>query len=368
MLRVLSGSRTIGILKLQASSPSIYGQPNGDPRSRPIAGQEGALTTIDLTIALERYDRHVPFFTGTVSTPEGVRLQPLEVGMEIPGRHGLNRHGRMLHEKEFDICEMSLGSYVMAKSRNAPFTATPVFPRRLFSQNHMYVHVTSNIHSPKDLVGKKVAIRAFQVTMSILAKGDLKFEFEVPWEEIHWLVQREEELPWTDREGISIDRIPDGRNVGQMLVDGEIDALIHPHPPLWMFAGNDRVRRLFPDTRGECVRYFRKYGYYPIMHVMVFNQDLVEREPWLPKATIDMWEDAKRQTNEMYTDPGYSILAFARNEVEVQEEELGPDIWPSGLSANRADLERFIGYCHDQRLIEEPFPPERLFHDSVLDT
>ena len=44
--------------------------------------------------------------------------------MEIPGRHGLNRHGRMLHDNEFDICEMSLGSYVMAKSRGAPFTAS----------------------------------------------------------------------------------------------------------------------------------------------------------------------------------------------------------------------------------------------------
>ncbi|MBI2211007.1 MAG: 4,5-dihydroxyphthalate decarboxylase, partial [Deltaproteobacteria bacterium] len=93
-----------------------------------------------LTMALSHYDRHIPFFDGTV-TADGVELTVLEVGQSSPLRHGVDRHERMLQKGEFDICELSLSSYLMAKSRRMPFTAIPVFPRRLFSLSQMWVHV-----------------------------------------------------------------------------------------------------------------------------------------------------------------------------------------------------------------------------------
>jgi 4,5-dihydroxyphthalate decarboxylase len=320
-----------------------------------------------LTIALERYDRHAPFFIGTVRVPADIELKPLEVGMVVPGRDGLDRHGRMFRG-EFDVCELSLGSYVMAKSRGAALTAVPIFPRRLFSQNHMFVNVNSGIARPSDLAGKKVAIRAFQVTMSVLAKGDLKFEYGMPWEDIVWCVQNPEEIPWTPGRPVRIERLPAGKNAGQMLIAGEVDALIHPHPPHEVLDASDRVRRLFPDTKAECIRYFKKQGYYPIMHVMAITEDIAARDPHLPRAVMDMWEDAMAQTRLWYTDPGYSMLPFARNEIEAQAGYLGADPWPSGLAANRKNLERFVMYCHDQTLIDRPIGVEELFHSSVLET
>ena len=89
------------------------------------------------TMALERYDRHVPFFTGAVEMPPGIEIAPLEVGIDHDHRDGRNRHERMIRDREFDICELSFSSYIMAIDRGADFTATPVFPRRLFSQNHI---------------------------------------------------------------------------------------------------------------------------------------------------------------------------------------------------------------------------------------
>ena len=47
---------------------------------------------------------------------------------------------------------------------------------------------------------------------------------------------------------------------------------------------------------------------------------------------------------------------------------IGDDPWPYGLKANRKNLEQFIGYSHDQRLIDAPIPPEQLFHPSTHDT
>ncbi|MDX1514568.1 MAG: 4,5-dihydroxyphthalate decarboxylase, partial [Gammaproteobacteria bacterium] len=129
-----------------------------------------------------------------------------------------------------------------------------------------------------------------------------------------------------------------------------------------------RVRRLFPDVRDESTRYFRKHGYCPIMHLMIFAQELVEQLPALPKIIIDLWDEARHLTESYYEDPGYSLLLFSRDEIEKQRELLQADPWRSGLSANRANLEDFIRYAADQGLIDEPVPVESLFHESVLDT
>ena len=79
------------------------------------------MAQLKLTMALSHYDRLIPIFDGTVQ-PEGLELTVLEVGESKPLKHGSDRHGRMLRKGEFDICELSLSSYLTAKSRGNPFT------------------------------------------------------------------------------------------------------------------------------------------------------------------------------------------------------------------------------------------------------
>jgi hypothetical protein len=83
---------------------------------------------------------------------------------------------------------------------------------------------------------------------------------------------------------------------------------------------------------------------------------------------MDMCDEATRLTYEYYDDPNYSLLLFARNELEHQRDILGDDLWTSGLAANRANLERFIDFMVDQQLISAPIPVENLFHPSVVNT
>jgi|GEM_PF-95906 4,5-dihydroxyphthalate decarboxylase len=322
------------------------------------------------TMALERHDRHVPFFMGAVKPPDGVEIVPLEIGVgnQSGRRDGQDRHGRMFRDHEFDICEQSLSSYIIAKSQGATFTAAPVFPRRLFSQSCMFVNCTSDIETPADLSGKRVGILSFQTTLCVQAKGDLKQEFGVAWQDIDWFVQQAEELTWESGGDASINQIANGRNACEMLVEGELDAVFLPNPPPVVLESGDRVKQLFGDPKTECVRYFRKHGYCPIMHLMVFSDMTVDAAPWLPRATINMCDEATRLTYGYYEDPNYSLLLFARNELEIQHEVLGNDPWQSGLTANRANLERFIDFMVDQLLIDAPISIESLFHSSVLDT
>ncbi len=326
------------------------------------------MSALELSIALERYDRHVPFFMGLVEPPEGLVLKPLEVGMAPPRRDGVDRHRRFLEEGEFDIAETSLSSHVIATSRGAPFVGIPVFPRRLFSQNHIFVNARSGIEAPTDLIGKRIILRTFQTTMSVLALGDLKFEYGVPWDKVRWIVADDEVLPLGDGKGIEVERIGLDEDVGRMLVDGEADAMIHPHPPPAVLEAGDRVRTLFADRRAEAMAYYRRHGYYPIMHLIAVRKPLADEHPWLPRCIMALWEDAKAQARTFYEDPGWSTLAFARNEFEDQIAGLGVDPWPSGIAANRRNLERFVSYSLDQRLIDAPVEVDSLFHESTRDS
>lgn len=325
---------------------------------------------MELSIALNRYDRHVPFFNGTVTPPDGFTFRALEVGESTPGRDGANRHGRMMNGLEFDICEMSFSSFIIAVARNPdlPLVGVPVFPRRLFSLGQMYVNVDAGINEPGDLTGRRVGLHSFQTTLSVLAKGDLKLDYKVDWEDIDWVTARAETVPVTFKQGTSIQRIADDADIGAMLVEGEIDALFSPHPPKSMLARRERYRRLFPDTRAEEERYYDRHGYFPIMHIMTLKRELADANPDLPRQIMAAWEEAKTLAYSYYDDTAYSLLAWGRAAFESERDRLGDDPWPSGFGANKKNLDQFIAYEADQGLIDAAYPAEKLFHESVRDT
>jgi len=325
---------------------------------------------LELTIALNRYDRHVPFFNGTIDPPDGITLKPLEVGESMPYRDGTNRHDRLLNDQEFDIGEMGLTSFVMSVARDPklPIVGIPSFPRRFFSAGQIYVNLETGIESPKDLAGKRIGVHSFQTTLSVLAKGDLKLEHGIRWEDIDWYCMREEPVPVEFGDDVSVQVIGPDQDIGVMLMEGKIDALISPQPRQSMLEAPHRYKRLYEDPKSEEIRYFKKYGFYPIMHIMTLKRELADAKPELPRALMDMYEAAKIMAYGYYDDSNYSLLAWSRNALEEQRTALGSDPWTSGFSANRKNLDQFISYSQDQRLIAETYPAERLFHQSVLDT
>jgi 4,5-dihydroxyphthalate decarboxylase len=325
------------------------------------------MAKLKLTMALSHYDRHIPFFDSTVS-PDGIDLTVLEVGESIPLRHGAERHARMLQKKEFDICEVSLSSYLMAKSRGMAFTAVPVFPRRLFSQSQIWVNTDAGIVSPKDLVGRKVGLNTFQTTLSVLAKGDLQSEYGAAWRDIEWYVAREETVAFTPAQGTQIHLVPKGKKIGEMLDQGELDSIMMPHPPEPVLRGSKNIRRLFTNARDEELKYFRKNGFFPIMHILAFNEDVLKNNPWVADSIVKAFERAKEVCRHYYDDPNWSWLAWGKHFMEEQQHLLGDDPWPSGVQKNRANLERFMGYSLDQGLMARKMTVEALFHESTAHT
>ncbi|MFN3891587.1 MAG: ABC transporter substrate-binding protein [Beijerinckiaceae bacterium] len=323
--------------------------------------------SLKLRIGLDRYDRHLPFFDGTAKIPGGLDVQVDQIGQSSTLRDGRDRHARMV-EGVYDVAEFSMSSYLIARAQGLPIIGIPVFPRRLFSAGQMWVHPDSNLWKPADLIGKKVALSTFQTTLSLLAKGDLKFHYGVPWEEIHWLTTTPEVIDVPMKPGVKVDFIGNRQRLGEALEKGEIDAFFLPHPPKSVSLGKTRARRLFKDTRAEELEYFRRVGVYPIMHVIVVREEIAASNPWLPMALYAMFEDARDLAREYYEDPNYSMLAWGRLDFEEEMKLFGRDPWENGFARNRENVARFIRYSHDQGLIPAPYGPETLFHPATLET
>jgi 4,5-dihydroxyphthalate decarboxylase len=85
-----------------------------------------------IKLALGSYDRHGPLLESAIDHP----LFDFEF-FEVDPRQG--RHERFLHQFEFDACELSFSSYVVAVDQSLPVHAVPIFPRRLFSQSQKKV-------------------------------------------------------------------------------------------------------------------------------------------------------------------------------------------------------------------------------------
>ena len=325
------------------------------------------MAQIKLTMALSHYDRHIPFFDGSVQV-EGVDLQIFEVGQSEPLRDGKDRHERMLQKNEFDICELSLSSYLMAKSRGMPFTAIPVFPRRLFSLSQMWVNTSAGIESPQDLIGKRVGLSTFQTTLSVLAKGDLQSEYHVPWRKMEWIVSKEEAISFKPQEGVHIELVASGKKIGVMLEQGEISALMVPHPPQQALKGSPKIRRLFADPKQEEIKYFQKNGYYPIMHVVAFKDEALAKNPGLAQNVMAAFDRAKEACMAYYDDPNWSRFVWGRHLFEEEKTAFGDDPWPHGVKRNRANLQRFMEYSLDQGLMEKKLTVADLFASGTLNS
>ncbi len=315
---------------------------------------------IELTAGLGDYDLHTSLFTGEV-VPDGIKLTTLSMRSQ-------ERHWRMLRGHEFDIAELSMSSYILMQNEpNPPFIAIPVFPHRRFRHSYIFVNPKSGIDSPKALEGKKVGLRSWQATMGVWCKGILQDEYGVDLRKIEWVAQDEEVLDIEIPDGIRFRYVGHGGDVEQLLLDGELDALIYPDLPNSLVEGNPNITRLFDDYKQEEINYFKKTGIFPIMHTLVIKKSVVEKHPWVPLNVMQAFRRSKDDAWRRLKDPRSVSLAWLRELIEEEQRILGRDPWPVGLEANRKTLETLIRYSKEQGMLKKDIAVEQLFYPSTLE-
>jgi 4,5-dihydroxyphthalate decarboxylase len=311
-----------------------------------------------LSLACGDYEITRPLLDGAVE-PDGIDLTVLT------GAASRERHWRMARNNEYDICEFNACAYFMARDRQAPWNALPVFLHRRFRHGFVFVNTSKGIEKPTDLLGRKVGGTNFQPAGSIWLRGILEQYYGVPHQKMTWVTERPEDVPFTPAPGLEMERILPDKSLDDMLAAGELDAMISPTFPKPFLRGDKRVARLFPNYKEVEVDYFRRTGIFPIMHVTVIRQQILNENPWVAASLVRAFEKAKQIAYERVRNPRVVPLAWFSAAWEEQNELLGPDPWGYGLgAANRKNLETAVRYTHQQGLIGREIPVAELFANT----
>jgi len=326
------------------------------------------MAKVHLTLACWDYDRTRPLQEGRVEV-EGVELTYLPLRVE-------ETFWRMLRYQEFDAAELSLGSYLMARDKGSPrLIAIPVFPSRAFRHSCIYINTDSGIKEPKDLVGKRVGVPEYQITMAIWARGILQHEYGVAPERMKWFTGGEEHPGREDKikhdlpPAVDIRPIGPDQTLSSMLERGDIDAMISAHLPSPFVRPSPRVHRLIPNFREVEKDYYRRTKIFPIMHTVALREDAYQKNPWVAQSLFKAFSEAKRICqSSMYEFSALKyMLAWSIAQMEEEMDLFGADPWPYGLEANRQVLQTLVGYAYEQGLIKKQLPLESLFAPATLD-
>lgn len=312
---------------------------------------------LSLTLACGDYEIHRALKEGAVK-PDGIDLTVLT---EMDSS---TRHWRFLRNREFDVAECSCSSYIIARDQNMPFVALPVFPHRRFRHGFVFINTTKGIAKPQDLIGRKIGVKSFQVTAVHWLRGILESEYGVPHKSVDWYAEIDEDVEFTPPPDLKLTRLPPDRSVEAMLVEGELDAVLHSDLIEPLIKKDKRVARLFRDHKAEEQAYFKKTGIFPIMHVVALRRELVEQHPWVPINLYRAFEQSKAIAMKRMENPRIAPLAWYREAWEEQQALLGPDPWENGLTPRNGNtLETLVRYSHEQGLSKRLLPLDELFLD-----
>jgi len=253
---------------------------------------------------------------------DGVRLEFADV------RPPSAAFKRVVRDLEFDVAELAITTFLMAKAAGKPLRLLPaVVVGRL--QHPLLVHDAGRGPlAPRDLAGRRVGVRSYSVTTGMWIRGILAEDHGVDPDRVTWVTFEEAHVA-EFRDPPNVERAAPGKDAVGMLLAGEIDAaVVGDGKPT-----DARIRPLIPDADAAARAWRKRTGAIQINH-MVAVKDSV------PRAAA---AEVSRLLEE-------SIKAAG-----------SPEMNPCGVEANRRNLEVAIDYVHRQRLIPRRYAVEELF-------
>jgi 4,5-dihydroxyphthalate decarboxylase len=318
---------------------------------------------LKLTFACSLYDRMVPLFAGQVK-PEGIDLTFLA---EDDVRSTFDRMGK---DQAFDLSEMS-GTELITRldAGGSPLVALPVWPSRVFRHGFVFVNRRAGIRNPKDLEGKRIGVPLYTMSAGLWARGMLQDDYGVDFSGVSW-VQGGLDKPGTHGSPtlpptIKVERLEKNttdRSLWQLLVDGDLQALMTPTVPHG-FGSDPDIVRLFENYSEVEADYYRRTRVFPIMHMIAVRRDRYEANPFIARSLYDAFEGSKRLALEGLREVGALRAALPLLPAYWEETRriFGDDPWPYGIEANRPTLETLVAYLHREGLISRRIPVEELF-------
>ncbi len=287
--------------------------------------------------------------------PLGWSLQPAE------------KH-RDLAMAELDGGEMSVSSFVQAKSRGAPLVALPIFLKRGLVQRSLFCPADSPLSSPDQLGGKRVGLVSSGSSMAVWIRGVLKDCYGVDSSSVLWFTlcgashtSQSLTIPdeflgeriqaWEELDGYPHELDQRETFLLSLLDRGALDAVISFQARI----ARERSKPLLHEAN-LWSHHPLNSEIYPINHLFVLKTDTVRDFPSLP----DLLLYAFRQSRELWT--GY-LPQRERQVFEKEMAKLGYDPFAYRLAeVEKRTMETFVSYLESERLIPCKVGLDELFY------
>ncbi len=238
----------------------------------------------------------------------------------------------MVRELRFDICELAVVTFLQAKAHGCPIALLPAATACRFQEGALLCRADDHgLHSPRDLRGKRVGVRAYGQTTAVWLRGILADDFGLAPEDMRWTVFEGAHVAEM-RDPPFVTRAEAGAGLLDMLRGGRLDVAV---------VGNDKpndpdLRPVFPDPRAAADRFRRAHGFEPVNHVVVARQSLIERWPEVAAA----------------------FLGALRDSFEAGDTAAAPPLGRHRLQPSLALAQR---YAMDQGLLPRALPPHEVW-------
>ena len=303
----------------------------------------------------------LPTFTAVTRTQGNNRalkdgtVQPKTFGFEfIEVDPLIAAFRREVRASEFDICELAITTYICAKAHGKKLTAIPVPIVRQFHHGAILVNAKAGIKSPKDLEGKRVGVnRGYTVTTGVWARGILEKEYGVDLSKITWVLSGDEHVAEYVAPS-NVVPIEAGKNMQDMLISGELVAAIG------VDVNHPDVQPLIPDALETGIAAFKRDRHYPINHLVVIKDEVLEANPGLAADCFEAFAAAKR----LYVDAlraGKIEKPDATDRLHQRVMEIAGEPLPYGIEPNRKVMETLMGHALSQGIITKAMKVEDLF-------
>jgi 4,5-dihydroxyphthalate decarboxylase len=314
------------------------------------------MSTLTVTLVIKDYDHLAPLAAGDVVAED----LDLRLDRDTPGALD-----RTLDDPSVQVGELSFARHLARLSQDDhEFVGIPIFPTRAFRQRCFFVRRDSNLRDLKDLAGKRIGTNEWPATGNTWSRALLR-EQGVDIEGISWVVgsvdggysaRSQGDLPPHVRENSS------DRPLRDLLVAGELDALMCPTPPKGFYDADSPIVRLIPDYRRAEQEYCRRTGIYPAHHIVGIRRELFEREPWVARSIYLALDESKNRwqaSRRRLADTSPWLLA----DLEDVTSMLGADFQPSGVEPNRKMVQALCDELDATGLLAKPLAEASVFAD-----
>ncbi len=235
----------------------------------------------------------------------------------------------MVRGGDIDVGEMALTTHLLAAAFGKPLTALAIPLWRRLHHSNLVCAAGSDIRGPKDLVGRKVGVRAWSQTTGVWIRGILRDEYGVDHRDIEWITMEDAHVG-EYRDPPHVSRAAPGATLRDLLASGGIAAIMGERT-----VDPSGVRPVIADAEEAERAWSARTGIFPVNHVVTVRDELLAEHPWLADELKRMFEEARTVS--------------------------GTGFPPYGLEANRAPMQMLLDFAHDQMLVDRRWTVDELF-------